>query len=239
NRNKFSGKNKQSSGDQSPSNHPQVTYINNAISGHRKRRSSVKWNRLLLLILMVLFGLGILSVGIFAISRMLQKSSDPTPTSTPIPTSAPSKVNDAPIPITKVPDKTESEGKLDESSAKEILENWLKIKAKSLGNDHNTDELSEILIDPALSIWRKNAKTYKESGQHWEYQHNVSIKSLKQDEKESNQGQVEAMVYEDGKLYDRFGNLITGESYQKDLFVRYDLERKDGKWFIRKMKVLN
>lgn len=237
NRNKFSGKNKQSSGDQSHGNHPQVTYINNAISGHRKRRSSVKWNRLILVILMILFGLGILSVGIFAISRMFQKPSEPNPT--PNPTSTPSKVNDAPIPITRVPDKTESEGKLDENSAKEILENWLKIKAKSLGNDHNTEELAEILIDPALSIWKKNAKTYKESGQHWEYQHNVSIKSLKQDEKESNQAQVEAMVYEDGKLYDRSGNLIKGESYQKDLFVRYDLVKKEGKWLIRKMKVLN
>ncbi|MCS7032025.1 MAG: ARC6/PARC6 family protein [Gloeomargarita sp. SKYG116] len=50
------------------------------------------------------------------------------------------------------------------AAALETLTTWQKVKAQALGAQHAIDQLSTILVDPALSQWRERARQLQEEG---------------------------------------------------------------------------
>jgi ARC6-like, IMS domain/DnaJ domain len=205
----------------------------NKQKSHRlHKRNHLKWGRLLLLILVTL---GVLSLAIISIGQLFPKPKLQIKLDQPILDL--SELEDSPPVRILQNTPPQTNGDINENTAKEIVETWLKTKAESLGKNHAIEKLSEILTDGAFSTWEKQAKSAKQSNDYWEYQHSVTIKSVQKNPKNSNEAKIDAMVNENAKLYEN-GKINQGDSYQKDLLVRYEVIRKDGQWYIRKMNVL-
>jgi hypothetical protein len=68
---------------------------------------------------------------------------------------------------------------LDESSAATVIQSWLSAKAAAMGEEHEIDQLSTILADPALSGWRERAEQVQSSNSYWQYEHSeVEVTSV-------------------------------------------------------------
>ncbi|MDY7003766.1 MAG: IMS domain-containing protein [Cyanobacteriota bacterium] len=126
-------------------------------------------------------------------------------------------------------------GPMTEEVARLTIQSWLDTKAAALGPNHQTGQLQNILVDPALERWLPTANALKRENSYRKYEHNLEIKSLNMSNTNANQGQVDAQVREKVEFYDN--NRLTN-SQNDNLLVRYDLVRQDGKWKIRNWNVL-
>jgi hypothetical protein len=129
-------------------------------------------------------------------------------------------------------------GMLTANTAQQLVERWLNAKAKSLGKDYELSQLSEILVEPALSKAKVRSMESKQRGVHWLFQHQVSVDSPPSIDAKANAASVQARVVEDAKFHVKDRHL-PNTSYKKDLRVKYDLIRKADRWYIKNMAVIN
>jgi hypothetical protein len=143
---------------------------------------------------------------------------------------------------------------LTEENAPEIIETWLSAKAAAMGEEHNTQPLEEILVDPALSQQRARSEQMRAANSYGKYEHGtieiVSVETSGTPEADSTgdpdaeatanaaqTAQIEAIVAEKADFYVN-GQLDASSSYDSTVRVRYDLVRENGQWRIRDMTVL-
>ncbi len=129
------------------------------------------------------------------------------------------------------------DGVLTEETAQEVIETWLSSKAQALGENHQVEQLGEILVEPVLSRWQKRAEVAKKNNSYAQYNHAVVVKSVKTSNEQPDEARVEAEVNESAQLYED-GVLSKSGSYDSKLKVRYSLVRQDHQWRIKNMKVL-
>ncbi|HIK45268.1 MAG TPA: DUF4101 domain-containing protein [Leptolyngbyaceae cyanobacterium M65_K2018_010] len=118
--------------------------------------------------------------------------------------------------------------------AKGVIEEWLSVKRSALGKDYQAEGLDDILVEPVLTQWRRRAQAAPQENWYWEYEHNVEVQSVEPEDPTADQVQVTAQVTEKARLFE-YGVENTSASYDDVLTMRYDLVRKDGKWYIQNM----
>lgn len=126
-------------------------------------------------------------------------------------------------------------GPITKEVARLAIQSWLNIKASALGSYHQVEQLPNILVEPALSRWLPTANALKQEKSYRKYEHNLEINSVKINNTDFNQAQVDAKVREKVEFYEN-GKLTN--SNNENLFVRYDLVRRNQKWLISNWKVL-
>ncbi|WP_088893395.1 IMS domain-containing protein [Leptolyngbya ohadii] len=146
------------------------------VSPSPRRSSSQKGFRLDRLLFLV--AIGVISVGalIFLISRLFARPSDPVQSDNPaaIAPSAPA----SPSP-TVSPSPESATEPLTETSASQVIQSWLRAKSAAMGEQHETNVLSNILTNPLLAEWRTRSEKARTEGWYWEYEHpNVEIVSV-------------------------------------------------------------
>ncbi|WP_027401610.1 IMS domain-containing protein [Aphanizomenon flos-aquae] len=132
------------------------------------------------------------------------------------------------------PEATNNE-ELTKETAKEVIETWLSAKTSALGQNHDIDGLKEILTGAVLSQWQSVAQQEQEDQRHRQYKHNVEIVTVSNKGTDKDYVSVDAQVQEVTKFY---RNSQQQKSSSENLRVRYDLVRKEGKWLIQKMSVI-
>ncbi|WP_416673508.1 IMS domain-containing protein [Egbenema bharatensis] len=162
-----------------------------------------------------------------------------------------------------IPSQTQAIGAnepLDETNAAAVIDNWLAAKSAAMGQGRQTNRLSEILTDPALSRWQEQAQQVEAANSYWEYQHSdveiVEVEVLSDEsategtdldgaspgqntasEAVPQEAFVEAIVSERGHFYSD-GQFDQTSSYDSTLRVRYNLVRVDDEWRIQGWQVL-
>ncbi|XWK87753.1 MAG: IMS domain-containing protein [Phormidium sp.] len=129
-------------------------------------------------------------------------------------------------------------GPLTPAVAQIAIATWLDTKSKAFSPQHEIDALNNILVDPALSRWRKLAQATQSQNKYRRYEHNVKEDSVKVVRTTANEARVEAQVSESVQTLQ--GNqAIARESYNSpNLRVRYDLVRQNGQWKIRSITAI-
>lgn len=127
-------------------------------------------------------------------------------------------------------------GPLDKETATKVIETWQATKSKALGKGYEDNLLEEILIDPALSVWKGRAKELKSSNSYLQYQTKSSaVDSVTPDG--DSKAKVVAKISESRNYFNN-GELDRGESKDDASYtVEYDLVKKDNRWLIREMFV--
>lgn len=142
-------------------------------------------------------------------------------------------------PLITIPDpNSEPESSTEEltkETAKEVIETWLSAKALALGQNHDIDGLNEILTGAVLSQWQSVAQQEQEDQRYRQYKHNVEIVAVSKKGRDEDYVSVDAKVQEVTKFYQ---SSQKKKSSNENLRVRYDLVRKEGKWLIQKMSVI-
>jgi len=126
-------------------------------------------------------------------------------------------------------------GPLSETIAKQVLEEWFAIKTKALGSGHQVDLLPNILLDPALTYWRRLATSAQQENWYWQYQHKINAATPVISETDPDRASVEADVTEIGQYYE--GTQLARSKDEK-LRIKYELVRVDGQWRIRDWQVV-
>lgn len=124
-------------------------------------------------------------------------------------------------------------GTITDEVARQTIKSWLDTKAAALGRNHQVEQLSNILVDPALSRWSPTANALKRENSYRTYEHGLDIKNSKMTG--TDRAQVDAQVREKVEFYD---NDRLSNSQTDNLLVRYNLVRQDGKWQISDWDVL-
>lgn len=139
-----------------------------------------------------------------------------------------------PVPA-PVADPLTTTGPLNEAIAQQVIQKWYEIKSAALGSQHQVDQLSTILVDPALSLWQRRAEAARQDNWYWEYDHNIEESAVEISPTDPDRATVEAQVSEVARLYEN-GQLTT--SRDDNLRVQYQLVRQDGQWHIRDWAIL-
>lgn len=129
-------------------------------------------------------------------------------------------------------------GPLTQETAQQVIETWLSTKKLAFGSDHQIEQLDQILAEPALARWRQRVETDKQNNAYWQYTHNVVVNSVETSEANPDQAKVDATVNENAQFY-QGGQANPDKSYNDNLRVRYDLVRREGRWLIQDMNVVN
>jgi hypothetical protein len=149
------------------------------------------------------------------------------------------QLNEPPVPI---PDRDSqphfSEGPLTATTAEEIVQTWLATKAAALGQNHEIDDLENILADSALAQWQLIAQEEKKNNRYRKYEHSIKVERLDANPTDNNTAAVEASVTEAADFYEN-GQINRQKSYNETVRVRYNLIRQYGEWRIREMSVVN
>ncbi|MEM7592761.1 MAG: IMS domain-containing protein [Cyanobacteria bacterium P01_A01_bin.83] len=123
------------------------------------------------------------------------------------------------------------------SQSQQVIQTWLQSKSAAFGQEHQIDQLNQILAEPLLTTWRERAKVYQQENLYREYEHKITMRSAKINPQDRNQATVEAEVQEVAKHY-QSGQLDQSQSYDDNLLVRYQLVRQQGKWLINQAEVV-
>lgn len=126
---------------------------------------------------------------------------------------------------------------LNPETAQQLVQTWLSAKAAAMGREHQGERLTEILADPMLRTWRARSRDALNQKLHWEYEHQVKLEDVKATPDQPDRGQITAEVREVAKLF-KNGKPDRAGSYNEVLRVRYEAQRKDGRWYLRDVKVL-
>ncbi len=146
------------------------------------------------------------------------------------------QLNESPINIpdpNSQPEPTDEE--LTKETAREVIETWLSAKAAALGSNYQIDGLNQILTGPALLQWQSVVEEEQKQGKYRKYKHTVEVLSVAKKGIDENNVYVDAKVQEATQFY---ANVQQQKSTNESLRVRYDLIRKDHKWHIQRMSVL-
>ncbi|MBX2863839.1 MAG: DUF4101 domain-containing protein [Leptolyngbyaceae cyanobacterium MAG.088] len=197
-----------------------------------RRRSSPKWGRLALVLLMALLGLLLLSIiatwlwslfgGLFGGPRL---KGDPLDI-------------DVSRPAIELPaDDVQSSSASGDVQliAEDALQNWFQVKSRAMGPQWEVDALSEILIEPALSKWIGEVEKNQRFSVHVEYEQ--TIQDLSAEKLSDDQIKVIAEVEEIAEAYE-LGVQAEG-SYRETLTVEYILKKQDdNKWMIESQSLV-
>jgi hypothetical protein len=146
------------------------------------------------------------------------------------------QLNQPPITIPDPNSEPESSTEeLTKETAKEVIETWLSVKTSALGQKHDIDGLKEILTGAVLSQWQSVAQQEQEEKRYRQYKHNVEIVAVSKKGTDKDYVSVDAKVQEVTQFYQ---NSQQKKSSNENLRVRYDLVRKEGKWLIQRMSVI-
>lgn len=126
---------------------------------------------------------------------------------------------------------------LSKATAEQLVQGWLTAKAAAMGKEHKTEALNDILADPMLRTWRGRSRESLNQKQHWEYEHQVRLGEVKTSPDRADSGQIIVEVREVARLF-KNGRADRAGSYDELLRVRYDAVRRDGRWYLRDVKVL-
>ncbi len=124
-------------------------------------------------------------------------------------------------------------GLLTTDIAQQTVKTWLSAKAKSLDRDYQTNQLNDILVEPALSTALNRSKAAKGSNIHWQYQHqNIAVSSISHANPLANTAKIKVQVDEIAQYY-QGEQLDPSNSYSKKVLVEYNLIRQKGHWYIK------
>ncbi len=169
----------------------------------------------------------------------------PTGMHSPIPDPPPrDRLEPAPQPP-KSPIKPVVVGLLTKDAAQQIVETWLSAKAKSLGQEYQTAQLKDILVEPALSRAANRAQSVKANGSYIKYQHQVTVASIDQASPMAKIATIQAQVQEDAQYFNNKQPNPIRSSSNKYL-VKYNLIRQDiggatpeSRWYVKQIDVIN
>ncbi len=142
-----------------------------------------------------------------------------------------------PIPTSNQPQAVAATSVLSEATGKQVIQSWLTVKSKALGENYELDQLASVLTDNALARWQKTAQENRAETTYWKYKHNIGQVSIKSNKDKPDQALAEAQVQEEAQFYQN-GQLKQSQSFNDNLLVQYDLVRKEGQWRIRDMRIL-
>jgi curved DNA-binding protein CbpA len=129
-------------------------------------------------------------------------------------------------------------GLLTKDIAQQAVKNWLSAKTKSLNPQYQTDQLKDILVNPALSLAIDRVKTAKAEGVHWVYKHpEIAIKPIPPANALATAATIQAQVKENAQYY-KGDQLDPALSYSKTLLVEYNLVRQKDRWYVKNMDVI-
>ncbi len=126
------------------------------------------------------------------------------------------------------------DSKLDNPKAQKVIQKWLDAKKVAFGKDYQGEELDKILVDPLLSKQKNRVAFNQKSGTYYEYEYQIEVTSVKEDETDPLKVIVTANLKEIAQSYK--GGSKAGTNTD-DLIVQYDLFRKDDQWFIQNITV--
>jgi ARC6-like, IMS domain/DnaJ domain len=144
------------------------------------------------------------------------------------------------LPETATSSGAAASGPITEATAKQVIQTWLDSKSAAFGQEHTVEQLSKILVDPALSKWQTQAQQAKEKGWYRKFEHSVQADSLRIRQLDNpDRARVEARVSESAQHF-QGEKLIRRESWNRpNLRMRYDLVRQNDQWQIEDMTILN
>ncbi|MEB3355522.1 MAG: IMS domain-containing protein [Synechococcales bacterium] len=143
-------------------------------------------------------------------------------------------------PVVTIPDPNEpppalssAEGELTEAGAIEVIRAWLAAKSAAMGENHNAEALSEILVGSLLDKWQGQSTSAQAGGWYLEYEHpNLTVESVEWEEETPDQATIYATVTEVGNFY-KNGQLDLSQSYDSEVQVSYDLVRDENGWKVQ------
>lgn len=198
-------------------------------------RSSLRLDRLGLLVLILLVSLGALG---FLMSRALSwltngNSEELAGEQLMIQIDRP--LIEIPDPATAV---VQSSTTLTQEQARQVIETWLNAKQEALGPEHQIDKLDTILVDPVLTKWRALATEEARTNSYRGYEHEIFDVSVVPNETNPNQAIIETQIREKVDYYDR-GLINESRSDDSTLTVRYTVVQQDDGWRIQGWDVGN
>lgn len=209
---------------------PQV----DSFSGRSSHGRAPRLDRLLFLIALGVLGLGLLWFLLSWVARSVFGGPTLQGEQLEITLSQPVVSIPTPTPQAEAVDAT---APLTDEVARTVVQGWLRAKAASLGSNHDTSLLSQVLAEPILSRQQAKAEDFKAQGVVETYEHRIqsvrvvsasaepisgaTTPTAEADEAQADEAQIEATVIEirDG----------VGERVQ----VLYYVVRQDGRWRIQ------
>lgn len=127
--------------------------------------------------------------------------------------------------------------KLNQTTAKQVVQKWLDGKKAALGKNYDADQLGKILTAGMLTQWKERSSYYKQNKIHRQLSHTLDVSAVKLDPTKPNIATVEAEVTEVAQHY-QGEKLNQSESYNDKLLVRYNLIKQGDSWLIKSSEVI-
>lgn len=191
-----------------------------------------RWDRLALLFLAGLIGMGALGLVTTRAFSWIGNLGAPQVEGLPLAISVAEPAFDIPA----VPTEAEQIGAAD--IAQQAIEKWLAAKREALGPDHNADSLAAILAEPALTQWQRRAREAQQADWYWEYEHTLEVLSVEPDDPAADTLRATAKVGETGRYFE-MGIENDASSYQDTLTMQYELVRQGEEWRVKGMNKVN
>lgn len=121
--------------------------------------------------------------------------------------------------------------------AERTITNWLAAKRESMGPEHNSANLANTLVDPALTEWQNRVNGAQRDNWYYTYEHSVNVVSVEPDDPTAEALTVQAEVSEVANFYE-LGTRNGTMSYDTKLNMRYELVRQGSDWYIKNMSVV-
>ncbi|MCY7274771.1 MAG: ARC6/PARC6 family protein, partial [Phormidesmis sp. CAN_BIN44] len=141
-------------------------------------------------------------------------------------------------PVINIPSQTAANplsGEMNQAMAQRLLEFWLDAKKDAMGQSHTVEKLTQVLAEPKLAEWRKNADDAKRENWHKQYEHTVKVDTVEVSPTDPSQATANAAIAETTKYYE--GEQLA-DTKTENLQVRYSLVLQDNQWRIKDWQVL-
>ena len=126
-------------------------------------------------------------------------------------------------------------GEMNQATAQRVLEFWLDAKKDAMGQSHTVEKLAQVLAEPRLTEWRKNAEDAKRENWYKQYEHTVKVDTVEVSPTNPSQATANATIAETTKYYE--GDQLA-DTKTDNLQIRYSLVLQDNQWRIKDWQVL-
>jgi len=141
-------------------------------------------------------------------------------------------------PVIDIPIQTAANplsGEMNQATAQRVLEFWLDAKKDAMGQSHTVEKLTQVLAEPKLAEWRKNADDAKRENWYKRYKHTVKVDTVEVSPTDATQATASAAIAETTQYYE--GEQLA-DTKTENLQVRYSLVLQDNQWRIKDWQVL-
>ena len=141
-------------------------------------------------------------------------------------------------PVISIPPQTAASplsGEMNQATAQQVLEFWLDAKKEAMGQSHTVEKLTQVLAEPKLTEWRRNAEEAKRENWYKQYEHTVKVDAVEISPTNLGQATAEAAISEVTKYYE--GERLA-DTKTDTLQVRYSLVLQDNQWRVKDWQVL-